>query len=109
MQPRDIQIINEFLAVIWDDAHESVYPLEYLRRHCPCAACAGETVGRQHFHPPQPIYAPESFQLKTIERVGSYALRPVWKDGHASGFFAFEYLRRLCPCDACKGTKSPAD
>src|SRR5438876_910740 len=26
MRPRDIQQINEFLAVVWDDGHESVLP-----------------------------------------------------------------------------------
>jgi DUF971 family protein len=27
--------------------------------------------------------------------IGSYAVQPVWADGHRSGLFSFDYLRRL--------------
>src|SRR6185503_8338484 len=29
------------LVVSWDDGHESVYGLDYLRSWCPCAGCQG--------------------------------------------------------------------
>jgi DUF971 family protein len=108
MHPTNLQQINEFLAVAWDDGHESVFPLEYLRRHCPCAACKGESVGPLHFQPQKVEYAPESFQLERIDPVGGYALKPVWKDGHATGLYSFEWLRHLCPCDVCGGEKKVA-
>lgn len=105
MRPRDIQQINDFLAVVWEDGHESVFPLEYLRRHCPCATCKGETVGNQHFQGPPPIYTALSFQLRAVEPVGGYAVRPIWNDGHATGLYSFDYLRHLCPCEVCGGEK----
>jgi DUF971 family protein len=33
--------------------------------------------------------------------VGAYALRIVWSDGHDDGIWAFEALRRDCPCAQC--------
>jgi DUF971 family protein len=106
MRPRDIQQVNDLLAVVWEDGHESFFPLEYLRRHCPCANCKGETVGNQHFRPEPQRFTALSFQLRAVEPVGGYAVRPIWNDGHATGLFAFDYLRRLCPCEACGGEKN---
>ena len=34
------------------------------------------------------------------EKVGNYALRLTWSDGHATGIYSWEHLRNICPC--CK-------
>ena len=96
MQPNDIQQIGAELAIKWEDGSESFIALENLRRSCPCAGCMGErdVMGQLHKGPDQPLTA-QSFQLVRLERVGGYAIQPVWADGHASGIFSFEYLRRL--------------
>jgi DUF971 family protein len=39
------------------------------------------------------------------ELVGRYALQIFWNDGHSSGIYAFDYLRRLCPCAECMATR----
>ncbi|MFZ4776576.1 MAG: gamma-butyrobetaine hydroxylase-like domain-containing protein [Terrimicrobiaceae bacterium] len=41
-QPTAIQKIGTELAISWSDGLESYFPLEALRRKCPCAACEGE-------------------------------------------------------------------
>ena len=46
MRPADIQVIGDQLAVKWDDGSETFLALEKMRRHCPCASCAGETATR---------------------------------------------------------------
>jgi DUF971 family protein len=96
MHPADIQIIGSELAVKWDDGSESFIPLEQLRRRCPCAGCKGETdvLGNVYKNPGVKL-SPAAFQLKQIVRVGGYALQPVWADGHATGIYSFDYLRRL--------------
>jgi DUF971 family protein len=35
--------------------------------------------------------------------VGNYALHFDWSDGHTTGIYSFDYLRRICPCPACSG------
>jgi DUF971 family protein len=98
MRPVDMQAIGQELAIKWDDGSESFVPLEHLRRACPCAGCQGErdVMGNLHKPPPQPL-TPRSFQLVRLERVGGYAIQPVWADGHNTGLYAFDYLRRLSP------------
>ena len=96
MRPLDIQTIGCELAIKWDDGRESFIPLESLRRHCPCAGCQGEpdVMGQIHKGPEEPL-TPPSFQLRRIVNVGGYGIQPVWADGHDSGIYSFDYLRKL--------------
>ncbi|MGD0743804.1 MAG: DUF971 domain-containing protein [Verrucomicrobiota bacterium] len=96
MRPADIQIIGAELAIKWDDGGESFIPLEKLRRSCPCAGCRGETdvLGKVYKDPERPLPA-AAFELVRIANVGGYAIQPVWADGHATGIYSFEYLRRI--------------
>jgi DUF971 family protein len=96
MRPIVLQQIGSELAIKWDDGGESFIPVETLRRACPCAGCVGErdVMGTLHKGPDQPL-SPQSFQLQRLVNVGGYAIQPVWGDGHATGIFSFEYLRRL--------------
>ena len=96
MRPADLQQIGNELAIKWDDGGESFIPLEELRRHCPCAGCKGETdiLGNLHKNP-QPELPSSAFELRRILSVGSYAIQPVWADGHATGIFSFDYLRQI--------------
>jgi DUF971 family protein len=94
--PIDIQPIGSELAIKWEDGSESFVSLEKLRRACPCAGCKGEMdiMGNLYKNPDKPLL-PLSFQLKRLDRVGTYAIKPVWGDGHESGLFSFDYLKRL--------------
>ena len=96
MQPLDIQVVGEELAIKWDDASESYLSLEQLRRQCPCATCQGEAdiLGHVHQGPAQRLL-PSAFQLVRLSRVGGYAVQLVWGDGHSTGLYSFEYLSRL--------------
>ena len=96
MRPTDIQTIGEELAIKWDDGAESFIRLEILRRACPCAGCKGETdiLGNLYKNPDKPL-TPQAVQLVRIANVGGYAIQPVWGDGHTTGLYSFEYLRRV--------------
>jgi len=96
MRPLDIQHIGTELAIKWAEGTEDFMALEKLRRACPCAGCKGEVdiLGNLHKGPDKP-YAGNSFELVKIASVGGYAIQPVWADGHNTGIYSFEYLRRL--------------
>lgn len=96
MRPLDIERIGNELAIKWDDGGESYISLEILRRSCPCAGCKGEMdiLGNVYKNPARPL-ASNAFELVRISRVGGYALQPVWADGHDTGIYSFEYLRRV--------------
>ena len=96
MRPSNIQVIGEELAIKWDDGEESFLLLANLRKACPCAGCKGETdvMGNVYKAPERP-YSPSSFQVRSLEFVGGYAVKPVWEDGHSTGLFDFNYLRAI--------------
>jgi DUF971 family protein len=96
MQPSDLQQIGNELAIKWPDGGESFIPLEKLRHACPCAGCQGETdiLGNLYKNPVQKLTA-AAFQLVRLTRVGGYAIQPAWGDGHNTGIYSFEYLRRV--------------
>jgi DUF971 family protein len=41
-----------------------------------------------------------SFSLRSYAVIGGYALQPTWADGHATGLYPFELLRRLGPAQS---------
>jgi DUF971 family protein len=96
VRPIDIQQIGEELAIKWDDGSESFVRLEKLRRDCPCAGCKGEIdiMGNVYKNPSKPL-PPAAVQLRRISNVGGYAVQPVWGDGHSTGLFAYDYLKRV--------------
>jgi DUF971 family protein len=96
MRPLDIQHIGAELAVKWDDGAEDFIALEKLRRACPCAGCKGEVdiLGNLYINPALPLTA-KSFEFVKMLSVGGYAIQPVWADGHNTGIYSFEYLRRV--------------
>ncbi|PSQ79284.1 MAG: DUF971 domain-containing protein [Bacteroidetes bacterium QH_8_67_23] len=89
------------LSVHWADGHTSTYPLDGLRRACPCAHCqghGGDAPGPEVFDAP-----PErEWTDVRAETVGGYALRLRWDDGHDTGLYRWTYLRALCPCPECR-------
>ena len=101
MRPSDIQQIGDELAIKWEDGSESFIRLEVLRRRCPCAGCRGEVdvMGQVHGGGDAPR-SPAAFQLRRIVHVGGYAVQPLWADGHATGLYTFEYLRRIADASA---------
>ena len=95
LEAESVQLIGNELAIKWNDGSESFLRLEYLRRGCPCAACGGEPDVLGRLVRPQVSYTPASFELRGWSFVGGYALQPRWGDGHDSGIYAYQYLRRL--------------
>ena len=93
------------LEVEWKDGHVSVYEPRYLRTKCPCAGCVDELTGRQLISPDM---VPEDIYPKSINYVGRYALQFFWSDEHDTGFFAYDYLREICPCPEC-AAEGPAE
>jgi DUF971 family protein len=95
------------LFVKWDDGHESLFTLQYLREECPCASCKGETVLLHTYSPVKlPVLTPGKYDLKSIQQVGNYAIQIFWGDGHQTGIYSWEYLRGLCPCEECQREKT---
>ena len=103
-QPKEAQWLSPTeLQIMWGDGHVSRYRTDYLREQCPCAWCKAEQQKdprARDLLQPKPTAA--ALASPGVEAVGRYAVSLIWGDGHSTGIYAFEYLRRICPCDTCK-------
>ena len=93
--PTNIQSIGNEIAIVWDDGVESYFEFERLRAASPSAETQGERdiLGVQYGGG-----SPRKFPGVTVlgwEQVGNYALRFDFSDGHRTGLYSFDYLRKL--------------
>ena len=91
----------ERLVIEWNDGHRSVYTWTHLRDQCPCAGCREE---RQKPADPFRVLKPSELvplAAVSMPRVGRYAYKIVWSDGHDTGIYTLQHLRSLCQCPQC--------
>lgn len=88
------------VKITWQDGHESVYPVRELRLACPCAGCLDEMTGQIRLIATS---VPQDVHPLKIDLVGRYAITIQWSDGHSTGIYPFELLRKLCPCGQRSG------
>ena len=106
-QPEHIAISkSKGIQIDWKDGHHSGYSLAYLRDECPCATCTGAhgtTPRTPEANNPFQMYKP-ALKMLGVEPVGNYAIRINWSDGHNTGIYSYEHLRKICECAACKAS-----
>ena len=81
------------LKIVWNDDKECNYNLRELRSNCQCALCKHEMTGEKLISLEN---IAKDINLIKIEIVGNYALHFTWSDGHTTGIYSYEYLRKLC-------------
>lgn len=80
------------LDIDWDGAADVVhFSARTLRLACPCAGCVDEMSKRPLL---DPATVPAEIAVESLELVGGYGLRIRWSDGHGTGIYTFEWLRR---------------
>jgi DUF971 family protein len=80
------------LRIVWKDGVVSEYVPRELRLLCPCAGCVDEMTGVRTLHPDA---VDHGVYPTAIHYVGQYALQFMWSDGHSTGIYSWEYLRRI--------------
>lgn len=94
------------LDIVWADGVSSTYSISFLRTMCPCAACkiVREGVNPHDIAPvrkkkPLLTILPGNYAgditITSAEKVGNYALKLTFSDGHDTGIFSFAYLREI--------------
>lgn len=94
--PQSIEVNEkqEFL-IAWPGVL-AVVPSLRLRDACPCAGCIEEGTGRKLL---VTATIPSDIRPLEVRPVGSYAVQIQWSDGHGSGIYSWETLRRLSGVD----------
>lgn len=124
------------LEIDWKDGHHSAWSFAWLRDACPCATCHDEREksGRAPGEPrPKPAPTPTQthppptdpdshvvyqwhnpllqmykapLKVEHVAPVGNYAIQFIWNDGHKTGIYSWDYLRRHCQCDECRASRT---
>ncbi len=90
--PQELRVNSDkdALAILFDDGARASLTAETLRTQSPSAEVQGH--GGQR---PPPVTGKEDVKISRLEPVGNYAVRIVFDDGHDSGLYSWDYLRKL--------------
>lgn len=82
---------SRILEIAFDNGERFEVSCEFLRVYTPSAEARGHGPGQETLQTGKREVAIES-----IEGVGTYAIRPVFSDGHSSGLYSWDLLYGLC-------------
>jgi ATP-binding protein involved in chromosome partitioning len=106
VRPREVNLSDAAIVILWDDGHRSIHPHRFLRLRCQCAQCVDEMSGRPRLDPAR---VPQDVQAVDYMPVGNYALQFLWSDAHYTGIYTFRFLRAVCTCLACNAARGKTD
>ncbi|MCB1052844.1 MAG: DUF971 domain-containing protein, partial [Acidobacteria bacterium] len=86
------QVSTDEFGIEFADGKVWIQSARNLRLECPCAACVNEWTHEKILKPED---VKPDLSIVAIQSVGRYALRFVFDDGHDSGLFHFDRLRKL--------------
>ncbi|MDF1799764.1 MAG: DUF971 domain-containing protein [Planctomycetota bacterium] len=79
------------LAIEWADGARTDISAADLRRRCPCARCVDELTGVRTL---DPASIPEDMTQGELKLVGNYAITVRFGDGHQTGLYTWNLLRK---------------
>jgi len=88
------KVADDALRITWSDGEKCTYPFRLLRQICPCALCKDEWTGAQILDAES---VPKDLKSDKAELVGNYAMAFHFSDGHTTGVYTFEMLRKVSP------------
>ena len=90
--PTDINVKDDGrrLEVVYDDGVTAENSAERLRVESPSAEVQGHRPDQK-----VTLTGKQNVRIVDIEQVGNYAIRLLFDDGHNTGIYTWEYLRKL--------------
>ena len=92
MTPTEIKLHQKsrVFEIAFDDGRSFRLPYELLRVYSPSAEVRGHGPGQEVLQAGK-----RQVEIRSLEPVGSYAVQPVFSDGHSTGIYSWEYLYEL--------------
>jgi DUF971 family protein len=81
---------SRLMEISFSDGRHFSLSYEFLRVYSPSAEVRGHGPGQEVLQ-----VGKKDVEIKHIEPVGSYAVQPVFSDGHDTGIYSWDYLYRL--------------
>ena len=100
-EPVNIELAEDgYLQVVWSDGPLMRYSPYDLRLNCSCAQCIDEDTGKKILDTGR---VPLDITINSFKPVGRYGVSVTFSDGHNTGIYTYEHLRRI------GGTKPASD
>ena len=97
LRPTALKREGDGLKIAWSDGVSTFVTWRHLRKNCPCASCIEERAA-----PPDPfrVLSPQEAAAGppapvSMRPIGHYAYQINWNDGHSSGIYPIEQLRKM--------------
>lgn len=92
MTPTEIRLHQKsrVFEIAFDNGRSFRMPYEFLRVYSPSAEVRGHGPGQEVLQTGK-----REVEIRSLEPVGSYAVQPVFSDGHSTGIYSWEYLYEL--------------
>ena len=81
---------RSMLTISYDNGETFRLPAEYLRVESPSAEVQGHSPEQRVL-----VTGKEGVRITALERVGNYAVRIIFDDGHDTGLYSWDYLYEL--------------
>jgi DUF971 family protein len=81
---------SRVLEIAFDDGRSFRLSYEYLRVFSPSAEVRGHGPGQEVLQ-----VGKRDVEIRHVEPVGSYAIQPIFSDGHDTGIYSWDYLYEL--------------
>jgi DUF971 family protein len=81
---------SRVMEVTFSDGRGFRLPYEYLRVYSPSAEVRGHGPGQEVLQAGK-----RNVEIRSLEPVGSYAVQPVFSDGHSTGIYSWDYLYEI--------------
>lgn len=106
--PRHLDVKrDQGLTVTWADGRVSFYPVAHLRKWSPSAEARElrEQLSSNPLTvlPARAVSGDKPLTIEDVQRVGNYAVRIVFSDGHDTGIYSWRYLCDIEPTASSSG------
>ena len=81
---------SRVLEIAFSDGRSFRLPYEFLRVYSPSAEVRGHGPGQEVLQ-----IGKREVEIRSLDPVGSYAVQPVYSDGHSTGIYSWNYLYEL--------------
>ena len=81
---------SRVMEIAFADGKTFRLPYEFLRVHSPSAEVRGHGPGQEVLQ-----VGKRAVDIRALDPVGSYAVQPVFSDGHSTGIYSWDYLYDL--------------